>query len=539
MKNAYLLGILAVCLTACGGGGSGGNSNSSNVASPPINSQTDGNTSSNTSKQGNNSSSNIRNIEDTSAKAQNNGTTSNDNTTVGNNTQQDSNSSSNVQNIEDTSAKAQNNGTTSDDNTTVGNNSEQNSNSSGNIPKTNNTSGNNSSDGNTNNVNQATLKNTPLEIENIQTKRYINQTIEYGNLKLAQDNQYLTPKTGEQNTAETFKVKPMTENQKQSVQEIVDYTNKLRKDVGLPELVLDNKLTAFAQRRAEELAGRYAHERPDNSSIFVQGLQGGGGENIAAGHKTALDVSKGWENSPGHYANMIGKEFTKIGIGVVSVPGSRSTYQWVQIFGFEDTTTPYYFDENPASAQTKLSDATAKLIGSIPAMNWISLENGKSIYIADIPSNGEWHHLKSITDTNTYNSVLNGYDDVRFGALKEQGGKYQVFYRGNNTIFEEIPSSGTINYAGKAFMTDGNSNAFLKAAFQADFSNKKLDGVLSQDGNDVLDIHAVIRGSSFHSNPEAQVETQGSFFGPKAAELGGVFYDHNSNQYGSYGAKQK
>ncbi|MFA9501025.1 CAP domain-containing protein, partial [Mannheimia sp. E30BD] len=416
-------------------------------------------------------------------------------------------------------------------------------NTSGNTPNTDNTSGNTPNTDNSDNLNRITVKNSALESENIQNKVYelnrINTKIEYGQLKVAQDNIYLQPKAGTQSTVESFKVKPMTESQKQSVQEIVDYTNKLRAEKGLPALVLDTALTAFAQRRAEELAGRYDHERPDNSSIFVQGLQGGGGENIAAGHKTALDVSKGWENSPGHYANMIREGFTKIGIGVVSVPGSTRTYQWVQIFGFNDTTTPYYFDENSSSAKAKLFDATAKLIGSRPAMNWISLENGKSLYIADIPSNGEWHHLKNITDTTIYNAVINGYGDVRFGALKDQDDKYQVFYRGNNTIFEEVPSSGTINYEGKAFMTDGNSNAFLNAAFQADFSNKKLNGVLSQEGNNILDIHAVIRGSSFHSNQDAKVETQGGFFGPKAAELGGVFYDHTSNQYGSYGAKQK
>ncbi|MEG9490495.1 CAP domain-containing protein [Mannheimia indoligenes] len=535
MKNAYLLGILAVCLTACGGGGGSGSGNN-NVASTPINNshnassnnQSTSNTLDNTSNT-DNPSGNSPNTDNTSGNSPNTDNTSGNNPTTGN-------TSGNNPNTDNTSGNSPTTGNTSGNNPNTDN-------TSGKNPNIDNTSGNNSNTGNSDNLNRVTVKNSALETENLQNTRYIlngiDTKIEYGRLKLAQDNIYLTPAASTQSISESFKVKPMTESQKQSVQEVVDYTNKLRAEKGLTALVLDNDLTAFAQRRAEELAGRYAHERPDNSSIFDQGLQGGGGENIATGYKTALDVSKGWKNSSGHYANMIEKGFTKIGIGVVSVPGSMQTYQWVQIFGDDTTSTPYHFDEAPAAVQTKLYDATAKIIGVRPNMNWIALENGNSLYIADIPSNGEWHQIKNITDTKTYNALINSYDDVRFGALKDQDDKYQVFYRGNNTIFEEIPISGIINYNGKAFMTDGNSTAFLNSAFQADFSNKKLDGVLSQEGNNLLDIHAVIRGSSFHSNPDAKVETQGSFFGPKATELGGVFYEHNSNRYGSYGAKQK
>ena len=40
-----------------------------------------------------------------------------------------------------------------------------------------------------------------------------------------------------------------------------------------------------------------------------------GGENIAAGQRSAVEVNEDWTNSPGHYANMINPAYTKLGVG--------------------------------------------------------------------------------------------------------------------------------------------------------------------------------------------------------------------------------
>lgn len=53
-------------------------------------------------------------------------------------------------------------------------------------------------------------------------------------------------------------------------------------------------------------------------------------ENIAAGQETS-QVVDAWINSPGHRANMLA-DHTHIGIGAVTVPGSRYTRYFTQVF---------------------------------------------------------------------------------------------------------------------------------------------------------------------------------------------------------------
>lgn len=56
------------------------------------------------------------------------------------------------------------------------------------------------------------------------------------------------------------------------------------------------------------------------------------GENIAAGFTTAQDVFEAWRNSPGHNANMLGENFTAMGIARVEVPGSSFGIYWTNDF---------------------------------------------------------------------------------------------------------------------------------------------------------------------------------------------------------------
>lgn len=57
------------------------------------------------------------------------------------------------------------------------------------------------------------------------------------------------------------------------------------------------------------------------------------GENIAAGYGTAAQVFEGWRNSPGHNSNMLGSNYTTIGIGRVVVSGSPYGTYWTTVFG--------------------------------------------------------------------------------------------------------------------------------------------------------------------------------------------------------------
>lgn len=55
-----------------------------------------------------------------------------------------------------------------------------------------------------------------------------------------------------------------------------------------------------------------------------------GGENIAAGQKTASQVMNSWLNSSGHRANILSKNYTQLGVGFYA-GGLYDTY-WTQLF---------------------------------------------------------------------------------------------------------------------------------------------------------------------------------------------------------------
>lgn len=127
-----------------------------------------------------------------------------------------------------------------------------------------------------------------------------------------------------------------------SQNEMLEYVNEYRKEVGVEPLTLDKDLSLAATVRAIELAysGKFSHERPfmsGNDSCFtVLGelniSRSNLGENIAGGNATAKATAVQWRNSSGHYANMINANFKKIGIGIFKESASKYTYYWVQIF---------------------------------------------------------------------------------------------------------------------------------------------------------------------------------------------------------------
>lgn len=119
------------------------------------------------------------------------------------------------------------------------------------------------------------------------------------------------------------------------VNQILTATNGYRSEVGLAPLVLDEELTLEAMVRAIESAytKRYDHTRPDDSYCFTisdeLGMKEYWGENLAWGQKDGTTAAKWWRNSPGHYANMTGRGYTKLGVGVIRFGGK---YWYVQAF---------------------------------------------------------------------------------------------------------------------------------------------------------------------------------------------------------------
>ncbi len=80
----------------------------------------------------------------------------------------------------------------------------------------------------------------------------------------------------------------------------------------------------------------YAHTAPDGSRPWDRAAAAGSrcrtvGENIACGQRSAAEVVRGWMNSPGHRANILRPEFTRIGVGLAG--GGRAGTYWTALRG--------------------------------------------------------------------------------------------------------------------------------------------------------------------------------------------------------------
>ena len=131
-------------------------------------------------------------------------------------------------------------------------------------------------------------------------------------------------------------------------EEIVERTNALRRENGLPALTMDDDLMAAAQVRAEEAAANlaYRHERPDGSDNDTV-LQHTGtllmGENMGMKDLSGQSLDKlaelqvdSWEQSDGHCRNMLHTIYHSMGTGVAQ--DEYGMYYIVQIFAGGDYT---------------------------------------------------------------------------------------------------------------------------------------------------------------------------------------------------------
>ena len=123
-------------------------------------------------------------------------------------------------------------------------------------------------------------------------------------------------------------------------------TNKLRAEKGLAPLTFKDSLNSYAALRAREVSEKFSHDRPDGSpsipddlsSVFTTYGDVAAGENLygstkANGLPGAAEAVAGFKSSPGHYANIIDKDFDSVGLAYYHNPGTLYQNHWVQIFG--------------------------------------------------------------------------------------------------------------------------------------------------------------------------------------------------------------
>ena len=162
-----------------------------------------------------------------------------------------------------------------------------------------------------------------------------------------------------QSTNDTPDTSNVTANIDEKVQKVFELTNQFRTGneafylnednttttslVGkLGNLTLDGNLCKAAQIRANEIVSKFSHTRPNGTSCFtvLKDLSisySAVGENIAAGSPNGEGTFKQWKednenyNGQGHRRNMLGQNFTRIGIAYTYDANSTYKYYWCMI----------------------------------------------------------------------------------------------------------------------------------------------------------------------------------------------------------------
>lgn len=116
--------------------------------------------------------------------------------------------------------------------------------------------------------------------------------------------------------------------------EVIRLVNVLRGQYGLSSLTENWELSRVARYKSQDMhdEGYFSHTSPTYGSPFTMIKNFGisyktAGENIAMGYKTPQEVVRGWMNSSGHRANILGSGYTQIGVGYVA----DGNY-WTQMF---------------------------------------------------------------------------------------------------------------------------------------------------------------------------------------------------------------
>lgn len=120
-------------------------------------------------------------------------------------------------------------------------------------------------------------------------------------------------------------------------QKVVELVNVERQKAGLSSLTLDTAISNIARMKSKDMATNnyFAHQSPTYGSagdmLTKNGIKWSAwGENIASGQKTPQEVVTAWMNSPGHKANIMSTNFSKLGVGYAL--NSNGTPYWTQMF---------------------------------------------------------------------------------------------------------------------------------------------------------------------------------------------------------------
>jgi hypothetical protein len=116
--------------------------------------------------------------------------------------------------------------------------------------------------------------------------------------------------------------------------------NATRSKGGLPPLAVDVELRSLARDWAQHQAdaGTISHANPISAGVTADWLKLG--ENVGMGG-TVTAIMNAFIKSPGHYANIMDPEFTRVGVGVVWSGNTLfTTHRFMKVAGAEAQPAP-------------------------------------------------------------------------------------------------------------------------------------------------------------------------------------------------------
>ncbi len=117
---------------------------------------------------------------------------------------------------------------------------------------------------------------------------------------------------------------------------VLTLVNEARADADCAPVTADPALAAVARAHSADMRDRdyFSHTSPEGLSPFDRAEQAGvdysRAENIAVGQPDATAVMEAWLESPGHRANILDCDLTRLGVGVAEGTGGP---WWTQLFG--------------------------------------------------------------------------------------------------------------------------------------------------------------------------------------------------------------
>jgi uncharacterized protein YkwD len=111
----------------------------------------------------------------------------------------------------------------------------------------------------------------------------------------------------------------------QESEKVVDLTNQLREQQGVPPLQKSELLAQTANQKCRDMLMNqyFAHVSPDQDSITTWLERGGydfaaAGENLAMGFSQAEELVQAWEDSKTHRQNLLDTDYKEIGVAMMS-----------------------------------------------------------------------------------------------------------------------------------------------------------------------------------------------------------------------------